>query len=342
MRAILLCAGRGMRFRPVTERIPKPLIPFLNVPLASAHLQRLHEAGVGEVAVNLHHLADEVEGHLREPAPGLPQLTFFREPQILGTAGALRNAAEFLAADDFLVVNSDAALAADYAGLAAAHRASGRVATLLVVENREPERYTPLQSEGDRITAFGVRGPRPLLYTGICVLDPELLERIPAGERALVADLWQPLLDSGTEIGFVRHDGPFADLGRAGDFLGASLEALARGGPFPAAAGAFDRMRLVLHTADLPAEIETVAAVIGDASIGRGAAVVRSAVWSGCRVGDGARLDGCLLARGRVPDGANYRESLLWADSPDGDVSALPLVDSARNAHGFQPPSPRR
>ncbi|HEX4440953.1 MAG TPA: NDP-sugar synthase [Thermoanaerobaculia bacterium] len=342
MRAILLCAGRGVRFRPVTERIPKPLVPFLNVPLASAHLRRLHEAGVGEVAVNLHHLPDEIEGHLREPAPGLPQLAFFREPQILGTAGALRNAAEFLATDDFLVVNSDAALAADYAGLVAAHRASGRPATLLVVQNREPERYTPLQSKGDRITAFGVRGPDPLLYTGICVLGPGLLERIPAGERALVADLWQPLLDSGEEIGFVRHDGPFADLGRAGDFLRASLEALARGGTFPAGAGAFDRMRRVLHTADLPANVETAAAVIGDARVGSGASVVRSAVWSGCRVGDGARLDGCLLARGRVPAGAHYRESLLWADSPGGDVAVLPLDDDSRRAHGFQPLSPRR
>jgi mannose-1-phosphate guanylyltransferase len=345
MRAVLLCAGRGVRFRPVTERIPKPLLPFLNVPLASAHLRRLHEAGAREVAVNLHHLADEVERHLREPAPGLPQLTFFREPQILGTAGALRNAAKFLAADDFLVVNSDAALAADYRGLMAAHRASGRAATLLLVENREPERYTPLQAEGDRVTAFGVRGPRPLLYTGVCALAPRVLSRIPPGETSLVADLWQPLLDGAgghEEIGFVMHGGPFADLGRPGDFLGATLEALARGGPFPAGAGAFDGMRRVLHAADLPADVEAAASVIGDVSVGRGAALVRTAVWTGARVGDGARLDGCLVAGGRIRARTHYRESLLWADSPDADAVAIPLADAARSAHGFQPLSPRR
>ena len=331
MRAILLCAGRGVRFRPVTERIPKPLLPFLNVPLAVAHLRRLQQSGFGEVAVNLHHLGDQVERDLREAAPGLPKLTFFREPQILGTAGALRNAAEFLAADDFLVVNSDAALSADYRGLLAAHRASGRAATLLVVENREPERYTPLQAEGDRIAAFGVRGPeplarKPLLYTGVCALAPRLLGRIPPGETALVADLWQPLLDEGIEeIGFVRHDGSFGDLGRPRDFMRASLEALARGGPFPSGAGDFDRTRLVLHSADLPADIVDAASVIGAARIGPGASVSRSVVWSGCSVGDGARLEGCLLARGRVPSGADYRESLLYSDSMDGDVAAFPL-----------------
>jgi len=348
VRAILLCAGRGVRFRPVTERIPKPLLPFLNVPLAVAHLRRLHEAGFREVAVNLHHLADQVERDLSQPAAGLPELAFFREPRILGTAGALRNAAEFLAPDDFVVVNSDAALAVDYPGLMEAHRASGRAATLLVVENREPERYTPLQAEGDRIAAFGLRGPgplpdTPLLYTGVCVLAPRLLGRIPAGETALVADLWQPLLDERVEeIGWVRHSGPFADLGRPGDFLRASLEALARGGPFPIGAGDFDRTRRVLHAAELPADIVDAVSVIGDARIGRGASVVRSAVWGGATVGDGARLDGCLLARGRVPAGADYRESLLWADSPDSDAVAIPLGDPARSAHGVQPLSPRR
>jgi len=317
-----------MRFRPVTERIPKPLLPFLNAPLATAHLRRLHESGVGEVAVNLHHLGDQVERHLREPAADLPELAFFREPQILGTAGALRNAAEFLAAGDFLVVNSDAALAADFGALIAAHRASGRSATLLVTENREPDRYTPLQAEGDRITAFGVRGPAPRLYTGICALAPRVLGRIPPGERSLVADLWQPLLDAREEIGFVMHHGPFADLGRPSDFLRASLEALARGGPFPPAAGSFDAERRVLslvHGVEGAAGAIASDAVIGDATIGRGASIARSSVWSGSRVGEGARLRDCVLARGRVPAGADYRESLLWAADEDAEVAAIPL-----------------
>ena len=77
MRAILLCAGRGVRFRPVTERIPKPLLPFLNVPLAVAHLRRLHEAGIREVAVNLHHLGDQIERQLREQSAELPAAPLF-------------------------------------------------------------------------------------------------------------------------------------------------------------------------------------------------------------------------------------------------------------------------
>jgi NDP-sugar pyrophosphorylase family protein len=342
MRAILLCAGKGTRFRPVSEAIPKPLLPFLNVPVAVAHLERLQEAGVAEVAVNLHHLGDEVERRLREQAPSLPELAFFREAAILGTAGALRNAAAFLSGGDFLVVNSDAAIAPDFAGLIARHRESRRAATLLVTENRHPERYTPLQAEGDRITAFGVRTERPLLYTGVCVLAPRLLRRIPPGETVLVTHLWQPLLDERREeIGFVLHEGPSADLGRAGDFLRASLEALARGGPFPRGAGLFDARRRVLSQ-QAPSGCDAADSVLGQASIGPRATIRRSTVWDGVALGEGARLTDCIAARGRVPAGAQHEKALLWGPADASDVAAFPLSGFDSDDHGVHPLSARR
>jgi mannose-1-phosphate guanylyltransferase len=342
MRAMVLCAGQGTRFRPVTAVIPKPLLPFLNVPLAVAHLQRLQEAGIAEVAVNLHHLPDQVEGRLREQAPGLPQLSFFREPVLLGTAGALRNAAPFLGSGDFLVVNSDAAIAPDFAALAERHRRSGRAATLVVTKNRHPDRYTPLQSEGDLITGFGAGGPDPWLYTGVCILAPRLLDRIPPGEAALVRHLWQPLLDGGREqIGFVEHTGPFADLGRASDFLRASLEALGRGGPFPVGSGSFDGESRVLSLLPV-AGFEALDSVLGRAELAQAAAVVRSVVWDGVHVGAGARLSDCIAARGRVPAGAHYEKALLWSDSAGGDVRAFTLAGLDGDDHGVHPLSPRR
>jgi mannose-1-phosphate guanylyltransferase len=309
--------------------------------MAVQHLRRLQEAGVAQVAVNLHHLPEQVEGVLRQETASTPELAFFFEPRILGTAGALRNAASFLGGGDFLVVNSDAAIAPDFVRLAARHRESGRAATLLVTENRHPDRYTPLQAEGDRIAGFGGAGDRPLLYTGVCVLAARLIDRIPEGEAALVADLWQPLLDEGREeIGFVLHDGPFADLGRPGDFLRASLEALARGGPFPGGAGAFDASRRVLGAAG---DTDVADGVVADAAIiGDGAVLRRSAVWSGAAVGAGARLENCLAARGVIAAGAHYEKALLWAADPSGDAVALDLSGFDDDSHGFHSLSPRR
>lgn len=324
MKAFLLAAGRGVRFRPVTAALPKPLLPFLNVPLARAHLQRLKDAGVTEAGVNLHHLGHQIEQDLSERGSELPKLSFFREHELLGTAGALSNAADFLTGDDFLVVNSDAAIDPDFASLLSAHRTSGRLATLLVVENREPHRYTPLQAEGDRITAFGARSPEPLLYTGVCALSPGALPRILPGERQLAADLWQPMLDQGLEIGCVRHAGPYADLGSPRDFLGASLEALERGGPFPRGAGAFDAGRRVLCLEDSSA-LEAFACVLGRVSIGSGARLQHCVVFSGAAIGQDVSLSRCLLAGGRVADGARHENVVLWPGA-DGAARPLPLA----------------
>ena len=338
MKAFLLAAGKGLRFRPVTERIPKPLFPFLNVPLIRAHLQRLAEAGVREAGVNLHHLGGEIRRELEERPADLPELRFFPEPRILGTAGALRNASGFLSESDFLVVNCDAALAADFAGLAAAHRRSGHAATLLVVENREPHRYTPLQAEGDRIVGFGGRPSRPLLYTGVCMLSPALLARIPEGETALVADLWQPLLDSGTgQIGWILHQGLFGDLGVPRDFLRSSLEALARGAPFPRGAGTFDPASRVLTLEGPFAGVRLESSIVGRARIAPGARLQRSVVWDHVEIGARASISGCVVAGGRILPDSSHRDVLLW---PGADGVAVP--HALDPAHRLQPESPRR
>jgi mannose-1-phosphate guanylyltransferase len=324
MKAMLLAAGRGTRFRPVTERIPKPLFPFLNVPMARIHLAALRRAGVAEAGINLHHLGDQIESDLRDRAADLPQLRFFREPEILGTAGALANAADFLSGGDILVVNADAAILPDFGRLLARHRESGRAATLLVVENRDPDRYTPLQAEGDRITRFGGATARPLLYTGVCVLAPRLLSRIPPGERSLVGDLWAPLLAEGREeIGWLPHEGNFADLGRPSDFLRASLEALKSGGPFPAGSGVFHSEPRVLAL-DPTGELDAESSVLGRAWIGPGSQIRDSVVWSGSRVGSRARLRRCLVAGGTVAESASYEGVLLWGPG-DAAAASYPL-----------------
>jgi hypothetical protein len=166
------------------------------VPLLESHLGRLRCHGIGEVGINLHHLGQEILRHLETRAPDSLDLATFPENPILGAASAMKNASAWLGTDD-----------------------------LLVVENREPRRETPLQSEGDRIVGFGRNVPWPLAFTCTGATSGRLLRR----KTSLVTTT----LARGEGIGRLAHQGPFADLGRPSDFLGASLEALARGGSFP-------------------------------------------------------------------------------------------------------------
>ena len=322
MKAFLLAAGLGRRFAPVTGQIPKAIFPYLNVPIATEHLRLLRQAGFLEAGINLHHLAQEVRTQLRDGAADLPQLHFFPEEKILGTAGALRNAAQWLAGDDFLVVNADAAIEPDFGKLLDRHRQTRRAVTLLLVENRDPDRYTPLETEGDRVTGFGGKVVRPLLYTGVCALSGRLLARLPAGESSLVDDLWRPLLAEGREeIGWVFHEGPFADLGRPRDFLRASLEALDRAGPFPAGSGDFDAAGRVLS---LTRGIAAARSILGRIAAGNGIRIRDSAIWDGVVIGPGAELRGCLAAGGRITAGARFEDVLLWPGN-DGAAAAHPL-----------------
>ena len=165
---------------------------------------------------------------------------------------------------------------------------------------------------------------RPLLYTGVCVLSPKLLRRIPEGPAALVADLWAPLLrETHNEIGWLLHHGPFEDLGRPSDFLRASLEALDRGGAFPEGGGTFDPGGRVLSPSR-SGNFDAARSVLGRARIGAGATIADSVVWDGVEIGAGAGIRGCLAAGGRVLPGARHEGVLLWPGS-DGLAVEHPL-----------------
>ena len=103
----MLAAGKGERLRPLTLRLPKPLLPVGGEAVAGRTLRALARAGVEAAALNLHHLGDAVRDHFGERYAGLP-LTYSEEPELLGTSGALPPLAEFFApADLILIVNGD-------------------------------------------------------------------------------------------------------------------------------------------------------------------------------------------------------------------------------------------
>lgn len=110
-RAMVLAAGIGKRMRPLTERVPKPLVSVFGKPLIDYALDRLAEAGIEEAVVNVHHLADQLEGHLANRT--VPKIVISDErEQLLETAGGIRKALPLLVPDGcprqaFLILNSD-------------------------------------------------------------------------------------------------------------------------------------------------------------------------------------------------------------------------------------------
>ena len=151
MKALILAAGLGTRLRPYTLRTPKPLFPIDGVPLIDRIVRQLAGAGCDAVMVNTHHLSDVLERHIRDNAYPIP-VTAIHEPEILGTAGAIKNVAGFWDSRPFMVINSDILFDLDLAAAYQYHLSYGSQATLILWDD---SRFNTVRVDPDyRILGF--------------------------------------------------------------------------------------------------------------------------------------------------------------------------------------------
>ena len=182
MRAVLLAAGLGTRLRPVTDVVPKCLVEVGGRTLLDTWLDALAAAGVDEVLVNTHHLAELVADHVAHRATG-PVVHLAHEPVLLGSAGTLLRNRDFLDGEEmFLVLNADNLTDFDLRVLVDAHRAGGAVATLTVFRTPRPSECGILEVADGRVVGFVEKPAEPrsdLANAGMYAFAPEVLDEIP-------------------------------------------------------------------------------------------------------------------------------------------------------------------
>ena len=302
MKAMILAAGLGTRLRPLSLEIPKPVIPVLGQPLCGHAMAFLHRHGAGSFLLNLHHGPETVREKVTAWAAGRFPVEFTHEPEILGTGGGIGNARRFLRGETFLTANSDAVARFPLGNALAGHRASGALATLVLLPDGS-KRYTPVRVRDDgRIAGFGAAAPPGAFegfYTGYLIAEPEILDRIPRGRPScIVRDTLVPLIAAGAPIFAFVTEGDFLDFGTPADYLRGTLALLAER---EAGKGA----RFFAHPGASIGNSATVGpdAVIEEgASVGSGATVRRAILWPGAVVAPGALVEnGILTPRGFVP-----------------------------------------
>lgn len=184
MRAMILAAGRGERLRPLTDTVPKPLLPVGGKPLVNWLLERLAAAGIEDVVVNTAHLGEQLESALGDGRRWGLRIAYSREPLALETAGGIAHALPLLGDAPFLVVSGDIHTGFDFAALA---RVAARIAA-------DPSRHAahfvlvdnpPWHSGGDMALVEGrVRRVGPMLtYGNIGVFHPSLFRDVVSGTR---------------------------------------------------------------------------------------------------------------------------------------------------------------
>ena len=234
LRGLVLAAGLGTRLRPVTDYLPKPLLPVAGRPLVDRAIAALLGAGATTVTVNAHHRAHLVAAHLAAHQERA-RLRLSLEPRILGTAGALAGARAHLDGADLVVVyNGDVCSDVDVAALVAAHRAGGAAATLALtdwpaVNSVRLGAGQVVRDLAGRLGAPAAPGDGLFTFTGIACYDAGILARLPDGPADLVDVLGAWLREDPTSVRGWLHAGEWEDLGTLERYLDAHRRRLGPG-----------------------------------------------------------------------------------------------------------------
>jgi len=228
MQAMILAAGRGERMRPLTDRLPKPMLAVGGKPLIVWHLERLAAAGIRDIVINHAWLGHEIENALGNGSAYGVRIRYSPESTALETAGGIAQALPLLGDAPFLVMNGDVWCDwnPDSASALAASLPDGG-AWMLMVDNpvQHPNGDFHLASDG-RLHAQGA--PR-LTYAGIAVYHPSLFKTVPRGTAMPMLPLFRQAMADGLAQG-AHHTGRWTDVGtpqRLAD-LDAELRAMAR------------------------------------------------------------------------------------------------------------------
>jgi mannose-1-phosphate guanylyltransferase len=317
VKAVVLVGGEGTRLRPLTETIPKPLIPLVDRPFLDHVLDHLAAHRIDEALLSSPYLEDEFASFLRARRRG-PRVTWITEPTPLGTGGAVANAGRD-ARDTFLVLNGDILTDLDLTSLVARHRRAGAIATIALasVADARPYGLVTLDQDG-RVLEFKekpVDEVSGLVNAGAYVLEPEAVRDVALNRAVSIErEVFPRLIDSGAHVhGFVSGD-YWRDLGTPESYLRATFDALegrVRGLSYPAPfVDPSARVSLRSHLGRWVvlgpgvqvgdgAEVEDSVLLAG-AVVEEAARVRDSIVGPGARIGRGATLAGAVLAEGAV------------------------------------------
>lgn len=324
MRAVVLVGGFGTRMRPLTNHVPKSMLPVGHEPMISRLVGRLVEGGVSDVTLALGFKAEPFLQAFPDGRCRGARLNYAVEPEPLDTAGAIKFAVEHSGIDGtFVVANGDIITDLDVSNLLVAHRAAGAEATIHLTPVEDPSSFGVVEVDGDGRVGRFIEKPQlgvttsNLINAGTYVLETSVVERIPSGRPASLEREIFPDLVARSTLHAVATDDYWIDAGRPELYLRANVD-LVNG-------RRSERVEPIAPDAIVdPSAVITLSLVGSGAVVADGASVIESVVLPGATVCSGARLERSIVM-GRIGADAVVCDAVIGAD---GDVPAgTTLVD---------------
>jgi len=305
-KALILAAGFGTRLYPLTDLVPKPLIPFEDLPLMEHAIRMLADWGVTEIVINTHHLAEQIEAFVDERLQSddcRVKLSISHEPQILGTGGAIRNIEWFFQGQPIWVFNSDVLAKVDPEPILARHAEADRpLATLWMVANSGP---MTVELEEGGVSSFRSEQPganNTYTFSGLHLLEPDVLSFLPeAGTACSIIPAYEKAMQQGRVIGGAVSDASNSPVASSWYDLGTPEAYLAA------------------HQSIRPGNF-----IAPGVTIPVGTRIERSVVWPGAKIFKSAVIRDAIIAHDTIVNGEVSRIALpVSALCVDAETDAL-------------------
>jgi mannose-1-phosphate guanylyltransferase len=307
MKAMVLGAGVGSRLEPITNKIPKPLVPIANRPVIDHIISLLDKHGFDELVCNTHHLADCMEQHFQGKSDVSIQL--HHESELSGDAGGVRACRAFLQDGTFLVVMGDLLSDVDLSALLAEHKEKKAIATLAVKAVEDVTRFGVVVTDRNGyITAFQEKPSRNealsnMISTGIYILEPEIFDHIPSdGSYGFGKQLFPDLVKKGLPVLAAEMNGFWTDIGTLSDYLQANCDAASGAVKLPVL-GSKTNYGWVCSDA----HVHETCHVNGNAIIGAASKLEKGVRLNGdvvigdkCQIGVNSSLEDCVILPGAI------------------------------------------
>ncbi len=217
---MILAAGFGTRLRPLTDKMPKPLLPVGGRPMIDYNLSLLKKYGITEVVINLHYHGDKIIEALGNGSRLGMDIVYSRETEIMGTGGGIKKASSILGQSPFIVINGDILIDINLDKLVSFHLSKGSKATLVVRKRDALSKFGSIEIDETGLIrnilgklSVKRRKTCAFMFTGLHILDPTVLGYIPAGRPYSIIDAYLKMLGANEKLfGFIS-EGYWNDLG---------------------------------------------------------------------------------------------------------------------------------
>lgn len=313
MKAIILVGGEGTRLRPLTYSTVKAMVPVLNKPFIEYVIRHLSNHNISEIILTLGYKPDSITAYFGDASQLGAELIYSIESTPLGTAGAVKNAEQYINGT-FFVINGDIFTDLDLSDMLDFHKNKGAKVTIALTPVDDPTQFGVVETNSQqRVTRF-VEKPSwqqvtsHLINAGVYILEDEILKRIPQGKRFMFEhDVFPKLLADGEPVFGYATDAYWIDMGTPRQYLQLNRDLL------------YDKSTQVAFQAenisiDKQSSVHPQAKLTGPILIDRD-----------CTIEKGARLEGpVVIGSGcSVHDGATIKNSILWQKVSVGEKAVL-------------------